>query len=326
MATSGTYDWNLNTARIINGALRLLSAIQTGETPPDDEYEDALEALNGLTKFWQASGIHVWSEVDATLFLQAGQIRYLLGDGSPDHCCVSSAWQQTALSVDAAASDSTITVDAVGNVAQGDQVGVWLDSGTTYWTTAAAPPTGLVVPLTAVLPSAAASGAIVVHYPTAQALGRPLKVPAARRYLFAAPAGTPIEIPMSVTSRIDYGNVPNKTTPGVPTQFFFDPQLVLAVLQVWPVPVNNLQAVKFTAQLPLQDFTTQANTADMPVEWISALRYSLAVELAAEYDTPAQRFAIIKALADEKLELVRSWDREPEPVLFGVAYDPASRT
>jgi hypothetical protein len=182
----------------------------------------------------------------------------------------------------------------------------------------------LVVSLTSALPSAAASGAIVVHYPTA--LVRPLKVPAARRYLFAAPDGTPIEIPMSVMSRIDYGNVPNKTTPGVPTQYFFDPQLGLAVMNIWPAPSDNLSAVKFTAQRPLQDFINQANNADLPVEWISTLRYNLAVELAPEYDCPTQRFQMIKALADEKMEMSRSFDREPEPVLFGVSYDPSSRT
>jgi len=326
MATSGTYSWNPNTYSIITGAMRLLSAIQTGETPPDDEYEDALAALNGLMKFWQASGIHVWREVDATLFLQAGVSRYVIGAVDPDHCCTSAYWAQTELTADVASGYSVLHVAFAGNMAQGDQIGIWLDSGFTFWTTVASPVVDLVVYTTDVLPTAAASGAIVVHYPTAQSLVRPLKVPAARRYLFSTPDGTPIEIPMSVMSRIDYGNVPNKTTPGVPTQFFFDPQLVLSVMQVWPVPVDNRQAVKFTAMIPLQDFNTQADTADLPQEWISTLRYNLAVELAPEYDCPMQRFQMIKALADEKLEMCRFWDREPEPVLFGVSYDPSSRT
>ncbi len=326
MATSGTYDWNPNTALIINGALRLLSAIQTGETPPDDEYEDALAALNGLTKAWQASGIHVWTELDATLFLQAGVSRYVLGAVDPDHCCITPYWAQTSLTADVASGFSVLHIAFAGNLAQGDQIGIWLDSGFTFWTTVAAPPTGLVVYTTDALPTDATSGAMVIHYPTNQSLVRPLKVPAARRYLFAPVGGNPIEIPMSVTSRLDWGAIPNKNVQGVPTQFFFDPQLVLSVIEVWPVPVNNLQAVKFTATRPLQDFSTQANTADFPQEWISALRYNLAVELAAEYDCPVQRFQIIKALADEKLMEVRAWDRETEPVLFGVGYDPAWRS
>ena len=88
MASSGTYTWNPSTYSIITGSLRLLSAIQTGEIPPDDEYQDALDALNGLTKHWQASGIHVWAEQDCTLFFQPGQYQYQLGQVSPDICCL----------------------------------------------------------------------------------------------------------------------------------------------------------------------------------------------------------------------------------------------
>lgn len=336
MATSGTFSWNLNTAQIINGALRILSAIQSGETPPADEYEDALAALNGLTKFWQASGIHVWSEIDCMLFLQPSQPRYEIGTSVYGaHSCPTIGFAQTELTADAAASDTSIVVGSSFNFGVGYPVGIWLDAGTTFWSTVASV-TGTTIFLTSALPSAAASGAIVVNYQTD--LIRPLKVLAARRYQFAASDATPIEIPMAIMSRIDYANLPNKTVPGTPTQFFYDPSLTdglqsLAVgapgigqFFVWPAPANNLSAVRFTAQRPLQDFVTQANTADLPQEWISALRYNLAVELAAEYDCPAQRFAMIKALADEKLEMCRAWDRETEPVLFGISMDPASRT
>ncbi|HLJ05358.1 MAG TPA: hypothetical protein VKT26_03750, partial [Acetobacteraceae bacterium] len=218
MTTSGAYDFNLNTYQIIAGAMRLLSAIQTGEIPPDDEYNDALLALNGMTKLWQASGIHVWSEIDCTLFLQPGQIRYQLGEGSPDQATLSSAWTQTALSQTAAGGAGAVVLSSVAGIAAGNQIGIWLDAGTTYWTTVAATPSWLTVPLLTALPSQASSGAQVVTY--AQALVRPLKVPAGRRYLFAPPGGNPIETPMIVMSRIDYANVPNKTTPGTPTQFF----------------------------------------------------------------------------------------------------------
>lgn len=324
MTTSGDSSFNSNTFEIITGAGRLLSAIQTGETLPADEYDDALKALNGLTKLWQASGIHVWAEIDCTLFLQPGQIRYLLGTGSPDHATESANWVQTTLSATAAASASSVTLNSTTGVAPGYQIGIWMDAGTVFWTTVNGALVGSTANLTTPLPSQASSGAQGVSYATP--LVRPLKVPAGRRYQFSTAGGQPIETPMVVMSRIDYANVPNKTTPGTPTQFFFDPQLNLAVMNIWPAPANDTVAMKFTAQRPLQDFVTQADTADLPQEWISTLRYNLAVELAPEYDCPAQRFQMIKGLADEKLAMCKAWDREPESVMFGVAYDPTSRT
>lgn len=333
MATSGDYSYQPTSYQLIQGAARLVSAIQTGETLPDDEYADMLFALNGMVAAWQASGIHVWAEVDATLFLQPAQTAYQIGSGSPDRCCASNAWLQTATTATALAGATSIVVSATSGTAplqgptnsirSGDHIGIWLDAGTTFWTTVNGAPSGLTVPLAQPLPSVATSGAQIVDYTTD--LVRPLRVPAARRLLYAAPGGQPIRTPMSVYSRIDYAGVPNPTTPGVPTAFFFDPQLGFAVMNIWPSPSDNRNAVQFTAQRPLQDFITQANSADLPIEWSSAIRFNLAVEIAPEYDVPADRFQMLKQMADEKFGMVSAWDREMESVYFGVESFPATR-
>lgn len=336
MATSNAYSYQPTCYQLIQGAARLIAAIQTGETLPDDEYSDMLFALNGMIAAWQASGIHVWSQLDATLFLQPGQIVYQIGDDSPDRCCETSAWLQTATTATALAGASSLTVGAVStafpnegapnSIIAGDHIGIWLDNGSIFWTTVAAPPSGLVVPLTAALPSQATSGAQVVDY--TDDLVRPLRVPQARRYTFAAPGSstTPIETPMSVYSQLDYAQVPNKNTPGTPTAQFFQPTLGLATMNVWPSPNSTLWAVKFTAQRPLQDFLVQGNTADLPIEWSSAIRFNLAKEIALEYDVPADRLDKITAAADEKFAMVQAWDREPQSVMFGWSSMPAVRT
>lgn len=260
MTTSSDYSWNPSTYAIITGALRLIGAIQTGETPPAEEYEDALASLNGLIKHFQASGIHVWSEIDAILLLQPNQTRYEIGPGSADQCFYSKDWTDD----------------------------MRLPGGP----------------------------------PTPSPLPRPLKVPAARRYRFAPPGGTPIETPMGVLSRLDYAALPNKTNTGTPTAFFFDPQLGRAVMHIWPAPISTDDAIRFTAQRPIEDFDTQRNTADVPVEWISCLRFNLAVELALEYDVPAERFQLLTALAGQKVAACMAWDREPESVYFGLQSAP----
>lgn len=42
---------------IINGALRLLAVIQTGETPTSSESDDSLDALNQMLSGWADQGI-----------------------------------------------------------------------------------------------------------------------------------------------------------------------------------------------------------------------------------------------------------------------------
>jgi hypothetical protein len=323
MATSGDYNFSLSSYKIITGAMRLIYAIQSGEVPPAEEYDDALDALNGMVTHWQASGIHVWSEIDCTLFLQPNQITYQIGQTSTDHCCASGSWTQTALTVLAPAAATTIQVASIAGFSIGDNIGIWLDAGTIFWTTVSITPSGNTVTLTAPLPSQASSGAWAVDYPSA--VVRPLKVPAGRRYLMQPPGGQPIETPMGVMSRLDYGNVPNKNSTGMPTSFFYDPQLVLGVMSIWPAPSDDHSAIKFTAQRPLQDFLTQRDTADLPQEWISALRFNLAVEMSPEYDVDPNRFQMIKLLADEKKAMCMAWDREPESVYFGLENRPAVR-
>lgn len=339
MASSGDYSYQPTCYQLIQGAARLVSAIQTGETLPDDEFSDMLFALNGMVTAWQASGIHVWCEEDATLFLQAGQTSYQIGSGSPDRCTTSNAWLQTYLTATAAANATAIAVAATAgssplggpalSVAVGDHVGVWLDSGVTYWTTVASIVSGTLNLNGTGLPSQASAGAQVVTYTSD--LVRPLKMPSARRIQYGSPLGQQlIKTPMSIYARIDYANIPNPQagmtgSGGTPTGIFFDPQLGFAVANIWPSPGNNQSAISMTVQRPLQDFLVQGNTADFPIEWSSALRFNLAVEIAPEYDVPAQRLEVIKTMAAEKYAMVSAWDREMESVYFGVEQFPAIR-
>ena len=321
--TSGTYTWNLTAQQIIFGALRLLSAIESGEIPPDNEYEDALSAMNGLIKQWQGAGIHLWTEEDCTLFLQPGQAQYSLGVGSPDHACLTAGLLMTSLATTAVAGATSVTLASVAGIGAGAQVGVWLDAGTIFWTTASVAPIGSSVPLTAALPSQATSGAYVASY--GAPLVRPLRVPAGRLVFLAPQQAGLIEVPLMPMSRLYYASVPDKYVPGTVTQYFFDPQLGFAAMNVWPSPSDTMACLRFTAQMPLQDVGSSANIAGLPQEWIACLRFNLAKELALEYDCPAPRLQAIVAMAAEKLTMMSAWDREPESVRFGVAGYPQQR-
>lgn len=304
MTTSGTAGWNPGTVSIVNGALRLIGAIASGETPPDNEFQDALDALNGLIKAWQVSGVHVWTQTEATVFLQPGQARYAIGVAGTDHA--SETYAATRSSAGAAAGAAVLPVVSAAGLSVGDTIGVALDDGAVFWS-AIASVAGSSVTLTGALPSQASAGAQVVAY--AAPFARPLRVIGARAVALATGVETPL-IPMS---RLDYANLSGKTVPnGPPAQYFYDPQLGSGVLSLFPAPSNGLTAVTFTCQRPLQDVANAANTADVPQEWVSALRFALAVELAPEYDCPAPRFEMLKAMAAEKFAVVQKWDVEGE--------------
>src|SRR5215472_1340055 len=84
MASSGDYSFNPSTYAIVTGAMRLISAIQSGEQPPAEEWEDGLAALNGLVHAWQANGIHVWTQTTFSVALVASKASYQIGIGAPD--------------------------------------------------------------------------------------------------------------------------------------------------------------------------------------------------------------------------------------------------
>lgn len=317
MTTSGTYTYNPNVNTIINRALRQCGAVAQGETPAAPDMQDALDALNAMVKAWQVDGINVWAEVTATIFLQPGQTTYSLGIGTTD--AVAQTWEQTALMATAAAGATSLAVSSISGLVSGGYIGVQLDAGTNFWTTISGTPSGSTVTLAAALPSQASSGAVVLSY--ASQFVRPLRVPFARRYNIASK----ISNPLIVMSRLDYQALSNQFNTGLPTQFFFDPQMGQAQFTVWPAPVDNAYAVIVTAQRPLQDLSAYGNTMDFPQEWVAAVAWNLAVELAPEYDVPVERFQLIKMQAAEHKGIVKAWNKEPEPLLFGVAFQPGYR-
>lgn len=314
MTTSGNVAFNQNRNDIIKAALRKIGAIKAGETVNADIISDAAVSLNAMVKEWNAIGIHLWTETEATLFLQPHQVKYSLGPTSTDHA--TETYVATALSANVLMGSTNIPVDSITDILNGDKIAVLLDDGTLHWTTVNGVPAGSIVVITDALPDSATITNPVYAYTTR--LVRPLRVPFARRFQFI----DNIDTPMIRMARADYRDLPNKTNTGTITQFFYDPQTIagLGYLYVWPAPPDVQSALKFTFYRPIQDFDTAANTPDFPQEWISTLIFNLAVELAPEYGCPTDVFQQIQALAAEKLDRLTGWDREPESTNMGVDF------
>ena len=333
LSTSGTANFNPAITQMISSMYRKIGAIAEDETPTAGMFNDALFAGNALIKEWMALGIHVWTEEEAILFFQAGQNRYLLGGTGaggtgPDNCCDANSWVLMQLANPASAGDTTVTVTntvAPNGVAvtNGDNFGIVLDSGVAFWTTVSGAPVGNVVTLAAPIPSSASAQNNAFDYATK--IVRPLMVPRARQIYYQGGQNGPRLTPMTVMSRKAYMDLPQPLDPGISTQFFYTPQLVSGEFYAWPNPQNANFGARLTWYRPLMDLTTPSNTADLPQEWLNGLMWNLALEMAPEFDCPPQRWQMIQSMAATKLILIQSYDRESEPIEFGMGFDEAQR-
>ena len=316
---SSTYSPQRDT--IIRRALRQCIAIESGETPGSQEISDANDALNAMVAEWQATGLHIWKETEGVLFTQPNQIKYQFGGTNTDQACTDANWVQTSVQSSVSVGATALPLTSASGISSGDNIGVMLQTNQLFWTTVNGAPSGNTVTLTAPLPSAVSNGQVVVDYAPAYKMTRPLRVVDARRYYLSSA----IETPLTRQARLDYRDLPNKTTTGTITTYFYDPQLGAGYAWLWPAPPDSLSAMKFTYMQSIGDFLNASDTPDFPQEWLNALSWNLAEELAPEYGVGPQRMQVIAAKAQKSLGIVQGWDREPESVFLGVNFDQSSR-
>lgn len=322
MATSRSVDFNQTRSEIIKDSLLLIGAIAAGETPSAEETDDAARALNRMVKAWQAKGVHLWSWREATLFLEKGTVRYLLSTAS-DGDRASLFTVKTELSADAASGATSISVDSITGFASGDDlggvglgtgiknIGIEQDDGTLLWAFVSGTPSGTTIALDTALTDAASTDNHVYGYKNASKLDRPLRVTNVRR---RDEAGN--DIPILTFSRSEYFDTPNKTTESKTTQIYYDPQLSLGVMYLWPAPDDVKDRLLFDGAFPLEDFDAAGNNPDFPQEWLDALVYGLGDRLAPSFGVPLPERQDIRMQAREFLNDMMDWDVEPEPTYF----------
>jgi hypothetical protein len=88
MATSSVHTITVTATELIKGTLRVIGAIATGETPPDSDVADAIEALNYLIKNMEGPpnflqpGMRMWQRESGLLTLVSTQGEYSLKPAS----------------------------------------------------------------------------------------------------------------------------------------------------------------------------------------------------------------------------------------------------
>ena len=306
MARSGSYDFSLTGDSIISGAIRIVKGMGGkfgGSTAGQAEKLQARDTLNMMLKEWQGQGVGLWLNKEIVVFLAYRDGQYSLGS-SGDQACLVSELVETELSSSSSASGTTLTVDSITGIADGDVIGIELDDDTLDWTTVNGSPSGSTVTITTGLTSAAGVDNNVYTY--TNIAQRPLSVKDARLV-----SDSQTETPLYVCTRQEWYDLPNKQSNGTPSQVFYDRQLDSGILYVWPRPNKVDSYIKLSCRYPVQDFDAASDDPDFPQELHRAVKFNLAVDLAFEYEGVDQnRFAQLKNHATFLYNTMAIYDQE----------------
>ena len=108
-------------------------------------------------------------------------------------------------------------------------------------------------------------------------------------------------------SRGEYLNIPNKSTTGRPSQFYFNRQ-TSPEITVWPTPENSTDQLVYYYITRIEDADTSQNTTDVPYRFlpcmIAGLAYYLAMKKAPE------RVQLLKVVYEEEFQRAADEDED----------------
>lgn len=147
---------------------------------------------------------------------------------------------------------------------------------------------------------------------------RPLRI--AKGWLRNGNNSPASDTPMTQLARSDYEMLTPKETPGIPVNFYYDPQLTNGVLYTWPVINEAGYTMYVSNQRTVQDIasTSSASTQnfDLPQEWFLPLAWILADQLSMLYTLNLQKVQFIRSEAEMWREKMSNYSREEEGIYF----------
>lgn len=301
MATSGTNDFSVTRDQIISATLRLLGVIGMGETPNSEDYTNCSQALNIMIKSWSKKGLPLWVTEELAIPMVEGVNPYPLGPTAPYVGSVTSTGGTGYTAGTWTAIGGTLGTVASGTYTVTDgapDIFTILVPGTLYTT----------APTTFIL-SGAGTGATITASLAGVNTSRPLRIMDA---FIRSPEGQ--DTTLLTISREEYESLGNKSTQGVPNQFYYDVQLVNGMFYVYGVPSESGYVVYATIQRMFEDMTTGSNTFDFPQEWFQALKWGLASEVLAEYNISMEMIPYYEQKAEKYLNECSDWSQEESSI------------
>jgi len=108
-------------------------------------------------------------------------------------------------------------------------------------------------------------------------------------------------------SRGEYLNVPNKTSTGRPSQFYFNRQRSPEIT-LWPVPENSTDELVYYYITRIEDADTSQNTTDVPYRFLPCMVAGLAYYLSMK--KAPERVQLLKAVYEEEFQRAADEDED----------------
>lgn len=306
MTTGTTTNYEDNRTTIITDAMFLLGVQEAGETIADADMQLAVRWLNRMVKKWQATGIHVWANSYATLFLESGANEYTLGNETQGGAHWATAPIEQALTADAAAAATTLQLDST-DLTVGDHIGIVNDDNGIQWTTVATKPNATSVTISAALTDASAEGNYVYSYTSRPSSGAPLRILQANRKTGLDAQTSTIIMPG--LAFLDFFQLTNKLGAGTPVNWSYQKDVNIGNLKLWPNPDDCTVRMVLQYTRPLYNFDNPGDTQDIAQEWLTAIIYNLAVLLAPSYGK-SSLLPTLAAQAQAYLDEANTYDQE----------------
>ena len=275
MATSGSWDYSLTAAQVIQAAYEDLGVVAPGETPATALQTLALARLNILTKQWQgnsdlAPGIKVWTRKRVNLVLAKGQQTYTIGPASTDSRAAV-LLGRTTLSAAAAANATTLSITSNTDTTSfpgttitmtaSDFIGIELNDGTVHWSTISGTPASTAA-INAGLASAAASGNYVWWFTS-----RAQRFPHIEAAYIRDENRNDTPLAVYHDLRAYELGVISKFSDGTPTAILVEPMTLNTVITLNSQPTDVTKTIVMVVLYPAEDYDSTSNDIAFPQEY-----------------------------------------------------------
>ena len=128
-----------------------------------------------------------------------------------------------------------------------------------------------------------------------------------------------IDTPLQILSKQEYNTLGSKFSTGIANSIFLDPGVTSSSVYLYLTP-NSFTATSYSVHLvvqrPLYDISSSTSVPDFPNEWMNALVWGLADQLAIEFSVPANHRQEITMKAERFREQTSAWGIDAESTLF----------
>lgn len=126
--------------------------------------------------------------------------------------------------------------------------------------------------------------------------------------------------PLTQQTREQFNRLSPRNAPGPTTCYYYDPQLIRGIFNIWPVPTDTSRS--FTASIirPIGDIVAGGDTFDVPQEGLLALVWGLAELIMPVYGTEEMTQRRIEKNAPRFLEGYMDFNQEDGSIIFQPTY------